>query len=142
MVIEVKQFDQYVIRVDGSGRITLRNRKFLRKYDPVQRRHPPKTITEDFLKLVPPLNTESTSIPPPPPIPTSNPPQATPPGPPISDTPSDDHLSINHDQSENPNAAAHPSSTTEISQPTATTPPKLPLALRRLRDHNKKDLLE
>ena len=26
-VIEVRQFDQYVVRVDGSGRVTLRNRK-------------------------------------------------------------------------------------------------------------------
>ena len=29
-VIEVRQYDQYAIRVDGSGRITMRNRKFLR----------------------------------------------------------------------------------------------------------------
>ena len=34
-VIEVRQHDQYVVRVDGSGRVTLRNRKFLRKYIPV-----------------------------------------------------------------------------------------------------------
>ncbi|GFO16876.1 hypothetical protein PoB_004338100 [Plakobranchus ocellatus] len=32
IVIEVRQFDQYVIRVDGSGRVTLRNRKFLCLY--------------------------------------------------------------------------------------------------------------
>ena len=35
VVIEVRQFDQYVIRIDGSGRVTLRNRKFLRRYVPV-----------------------------------------------------------------------------------------------------------
>ena len=35
VVIEVRQYDQYVIRVDGSRRVTLRNRKFLRKYIPV-----------------------------------------------------------------------------------------------------------
>ena len=41
-VIEVRQFDQYMIRVDGSGRMTLRNRKFLRKYTPVAPPcHPP-----------------------------------------------------------------------------------------------------
>ena len=34
LVIEVRQFDQYVVRVDGSGRVTLRNRKFLRLYTP------------------------------------------------------------------------------------------------------------
>ena len=41
-VIEVRQFDQYIIKVDGSGRVTLRNRKFLRKYVPVciPRPHP------------------------------------------------------------------------------------------------------
>ena len=35
IVIEVRQFHQYLIRIDGSGRHTLRNRKFLRKYIPV-----------------------------------------------------------------------------------------------------------
>lgn len=40
IVIEVRQFDQYVVRVDGSGRVTLRNRKFLRKFLPVIPREP------------------------------------------------------------------------------------------------------
>ena len=47
-VIEVRQYDQYAIRVDGSGRITMRNRKFLRQYTPIylpQARH---TIDTDF----------------------------------------------------------------------------------------------
>ena len=35
LVVEVRQFDQYVVRVDGSGRPTVRNRRFLRKYNPV-----------------------------------------------------------------------------------------------------------
>ena len=39
VVVEVQQYDQYVIKVDGSGRATLRNRKFLRKYIPI---HPKK----------------------------------------------------------------------------------------------------
>ena len=34
IVVEVQQYDQYVIRVDGSGRVTLRNRKHLRQYTP------------------------------------------------------------------------------------------------------------
>ena len=34
-VIEVRQFDQYAIKIDGSGRVTLRNRRFLRKFTPV-----------------------------------------------------------------------------------------------------------
>ena len=33
-VIEVRDHDQYVIRVHGSGRVTLRNRKFLKKITP------------------------------------------------------------------------------------------------------------
>ena len=40
IVVEVRQYDQYIVRVDGSGRATLRNRKFLRKYVPVVTRHP------------------------------------------------------------------------------------------------------
>ena len=32
--VEVRQHDQYVIKVDGTGRLTLRNRKFLRKFTP------------------------------------------------------------------------------------------------------------
>ena len=31
-IIATKPNDQYLIRVDGSGRLTLRNRRFLRKY--------------------------------------------------------------------------------------------------------------
>ena len=34
LVVEVGNFDQYRIKVDGSGRLTLRNRRFLRKYTP------------------------------------------------------------------------------------------------------------
>ena len=35
IVVEVKQFDQYVIRMDGSGRVSLRNRRFLKRYEPM-----------------------------------------------------------------------------------------------------------
>lgn len=35
IVVEVRQFDQYVICIDGSRRITIRNHKFLRRYLPV-----------------------------------------------------------------------------------------------------------
>ena len=47
-VIEVRQFNQYVVRVDGSGRVTLRNRKFLHKYAPVVPRQPHHTINNDL----------------------------------------------------------------------------------------------
>ena len=34
IVVEVKEHDQYIVKVDGSGRMTLRNRKFLKKITP------------------------------------------------------------------------------------------------------------
>ena len=34
VVVEAREHDQYVIKVDGSGRMTLRNRKFLKKITP------------------------------------------------------------------------------------------------------------
>ena len=49
-VIEVRQFDQYVIRLDGSGRVTLRNRKFLRKFEPVNP-GPEKSVIDSDLIL-------------------------------------------------------------------------------------------
>ena len=33
-ILEAKDHDQYRIRVSGSGRVTLRNRKFIRKFEP------------------------------------------------------------------------------------------------------------
>ena len=33
-IVEVKDYDQYRIRLSGSGRTTLRNRKFIRKFEP------------------------------------------------------------------------------------------------------------
>ena len=57
-VIEVRQHDQYVIRVDGSGRVTLRNMKFLRKYIPVQPPRPRLGIMGDLHGHTPqPYNT-------------------------------------------------------------------------------------
>ena len=48
IVIVVHQFDQYVVRIDGSGRITTCNRKFLRKYIPVHTQPPRCTINDDL----------------------------------------------------------------------------------------------
>ena len=53
LVIEVKQFDQYAVKVDGSGRVTLRNRKFLRKFDKIVGDHIPGTTrTIQLLKTL------------------------------------------------------------------------------------------
>ena len=51
IIIEVCQFDQYVVCVDGPGRISLRTRKFLRRYVPVQAPQPGCTIHDDFRQL-------------------------------------------------------------------------------------------
>ena len=48
-VVEVRQHDQYVVKIDGSGRITLRNRRFLRKFSPVHNvLPPPRSIYDDL----------------------------------------------------------------------------------------------
>lgn len=42
--MEVRQFHQYVVRVDGSGRVTLRNRQHLRKFIPFLQRLTPLRV--------------------------------------------------------------------------------------------------
>ena len=37
IIVEVKDFDQYSVRIDGTGRHTLRNRKFLRLFKAINR---------------------------------------------------------------------------------------------------------
>ena len=44
-VIKVRQNDQYLVRVDGSRRVTLRNRKFLRRFKAVQAHIQPSPYT-------------------------------------------------------------------------------------------------
>ena len=51
VVIEVRQYHQYVIRMDGSGRVTIRNRKFLRKYTPVHQDDRRRCILDDLTYL-------------------------------------------------------------------------------------------
>ena len=59
-MIELEQFDQYAVRVVGSGRVTLRNEKFLRKFDKIVVDHRPGTThTIQFLKA--PNNAENLS---------------------------------------------------------------------------------
>lgn len=91
-VIEVKQFDQYVIRLDGSRRVTLRNRKFLRKFIPAVTDTPTwsPSAHEEQLPAIPPKDqgtpdTPSSGIPAPPvPRTQTPPPRPTHPEPPPS----------------------------------------------------------
>lgn len=55
VVVEVRQFHQYAVKIDGSNRSTLRNRKFLRKFLPMRATTPPRSV---LLDLGHPQNTE------------------------------------------------------------------------------------
>lgn len=152
VVVEVRQYDQYVVRMDGSGRMTLLNRKFLRQYLPVHKPPPRLTITD-----VIPYTAKS-------PPSTSSPKAATTGQPCPSEPPTDPDLSKNtptlsyHEQP-NPETRA---TTSPATQPTIdpslppartdtptlpTAPPapaqkKPPLALSRLMDFNSPELKE
>ena len=47
-VIEVRQYDQYVVKIDGSGRMSTRNKTFPRKYIPVMPSQPTVNIQTDL----------------------------------------------------------------------------------------------
>ena len=73
-VVEVRQFHQYLIRLDGSGRQSLRNRKFLRRYTPIHIPTVRRSILED-IALIPRPSLLRPANPPgilsPPPVPTT-----------------------------------------------------------------------
>ena len=52
VVMECNKFDQYVVKIDGTGRLTKRNRKFLRRLTPITRK--PLPLEEESLKPIPP----------------------------------------------------------------------------------------
>ena len=55
-VMEVKDYDQYNVKVDGTGRLTLRNRRFLRSFSPIVRTPPTNLTTPTPTNLTtPPL---------------------------------------------------------------------------------------
>ena len=111
-IIEVRQFDQYVVRVDGSGRVTLRNRKFLRKYIPVVLRAPVVMLPGNTSSMNPAAPTGRTPMVASPPLvqaqhpvaPAATMPQAPPSAGPVSPSPS-----------------RHPGPTTHIAPPASTT---------------------
>ena len=81
-VVEVKQHDQYQVKVDGSGRVTLRNRRFLRKFTPITPPEPPRSIDIDvgtrFASIPPPLRSIPSMLPSPPDVATTTPAGLTP----------------------------------------------------------------
>ena len=70
-VVEVKQFHQYGIRVDGSGRLTLRNRRYLRRFTPAKTQPSQSTILEDITASKPPHHPPPNTVIHLPPIPQS-----------------------------------------------------------------------
>ena len=118
IIIEVRQFDQYVVRVDGSGRVTLRNRKFLRLYHPVIARAPLATLPSS------PAPTVTTA--------------------PETPTPLADHGPIRTPEMDQPGIPLPDEPPIDISdrvvQPersdTPRTPTSVPRALRALQSHN------
>ena len=132
-VVEVKEYDQYVVRMDGSGRFSLRNRKFLSKFIPVQTPRKQRSILED-LRLIPvkshsesqpylssPKSTEEMIVP--------------------NEYPSSSNNS--NKLPTQPSTIFHPpNDSLETSKPQSPVVQKLPLALHHLADHNPKGLKE
>jgi len=132
IVVEVRQFDQYVVRVDGSGRVTLRNRKFLRKYAPVIPRAPLMSAPGGISPLpasVPHMPTQNRS-----------------PAPTIPETQTDPQVTPQN--TETPPALEQDVSLRELAPPidVPSSPisrgPILQRALRCLQPHNQPGLLE
>ena len=130
IVIEVRQFDQYVVRVDGSGRVTLRNRKFLRLYHPVINRAPistlpPQTVTVTKTAPATPPSKMTKEVPettqPDAPYSPDEPPTHQPAGEPL-DPPADPRV--------------------PIKDPPPAEVTRLPRALRMLQSHNNPGLTE
>ena len=123
-VVEVRQHNQYVVKIDGSGRATLRNRRFLRKYEPMFPRKPRSTLS-DRLQSRPALRFYSNA--PTSPVRVPIPPRS------IVEHYRDDDTSMRE-------------SNVPCSQPDRPAvliqPPKAKLAVRRLNDFNKKGLKE
>ena len=135
VVIEVRQFHQYVIRVDGSGRVTLRNRQFLRRYTPVVERGPiilsPGPLSLPYTNPAGPASQHK--------------PTPAPQGKPISDGSFPQPVTTPrptqpHDEGHSPpgSPVTLPDTPTEWGTTTQKkTPKKLPRALARLLPHNK-----
>lgn len=114
VVVEVKQNDQYFVNMDGSNRATLRNRRFLRRYEPMFPTRSTKETLSQRIKALPELRFHPRSI-----------------G--IPNKPLNDH---HEPQSE---IRQHVSTDPPVITARAS---KRPLALRRLDNFNKKGLKE
>ena len=167
-VVEVKQFHQYVVKVDGSGRLTLRNRQHLRKFTPfkpvprndyIESFIPPMRETTDntinadvptraqpqgdLNQVEPALNTsQPTDLPS---TPISNPRDSVPIRPDSPQTPpfrSPRAMPASVNSPPTPPFVSPMSSPPSPLQSVVTKTKKPPLALRRLQSHNPSGLSE
>ena len=147
VVVEVRQYDQYVVRMDGSGRMTLRNRKFLRQYIPVHKPPPRLTITDDLhftAKSTPdaaPTGRTYQSDPKPGTGPSNDKPTSPSPEQPTPDT-GESMPTATQPNNDPPSTPAGPAPPRIPPEPPAATQKKPPLALRRLMDFNSPGLKE
>ena len=135
MVVEVRQHDQYTVRIDGTGHITLRNRKNLRRFG-----HRPKPAAHQEPLVRPPAAGPET--PATPPAAPDNPPAVTPPAarpettvtPPAAgpETPATPPAAGPQSPSPPPAAAGPP--------PAAASPPAAPATPRRQTERPRRGL--
>ena len=154
VVVEVRQFHQYAVRVDGSGRVTLRNRQHLRRYVPFKTSSPPTPVVTPVapahvpsLPLPTPSVTPVSPIPVTPacPVPMELPPEVPPDRDPsqpsvFSEAPStlaDGNDSTTEMSPELPVAVTSaPGSARNNTPPSLPSKPKIARALSRLLPHN------
>ena len=141
-VVEIKPFNQYSIKVDGSGRVTLRNRQHLRKFTPFQK----EVFQKEVLVPIPAQKH------PPVPIPTLAP--STKQSDKVNDSlPEQPEIVVEAPEdipdieisNQNPEENQPPPinrETTPVTSPCKNNQEKTPLAIRRLRSHNKAGLKE
>ena len=148
VVVETKPFKQYKIKLDGSGRVILRNRKSLRKFTPFVRPEKPQL-------LIPKISFEAKN-----PQASTNQPEST--QEPQPESPGhnqdqvereDDAIDTTVQNGDDPNDTTAQNDLPICTEPTPvtnstptvepkTTQKKIPLALRRLQPYNKAGRLE
>ena len=154
IVVEVRQHHQYVVKVSGSGRVTLRNRKHLRKFTPYKSpsadeiiRSSPPPITREESKSSPPTTPSTREKSPSARLPAQHrTAQRNIPQPPIQHSPSQ---FLTPSSSETPGieiGASGESSPEDFQTPevfrTPDPPKKIPRELRRLMPHNEPGINE
>ena len=141
VIVEVRQFHQYVVRVDGSGRVTLRNRQHLRKFSPFQ---PEPTVLDTPAPILtpPPATSQDTK---PPAV--ANQPLA-PDELPMDIRTNPDPTTTGSDQASEPQAPPMPAQQLITPRPRDSIQPqqlelkKIPRALSRLLPHNQPGIQE